>query len=113
MTLTRIDCTVFRAADQSIDRLSHTLVNPNREPGCLVGAFATAVRSGLGGQVACKMALEQFIASVLERFESERGETNGHGRIAQLSLNLDSQADTNLKILEGGFRQANRSVYEF
>jgi hypothetical protein len=101
MGLTRIDCDIF-CTDEILRGGSYAVLNPNREPGCLVAGFAQAVREGLGGKVACKLALEHFVEAALDYC----GENKNVGASAE-------KQDRNLGLLEDAFRRANRSVYEF
>ena len=97
MTLTRIDCQFYRGA--AAESASFAALNPARKPGSIVAAGSSAGRESLGGQVACKLALEHFVDGVLEFFDPAGQSGNG--------------GDITLEVLESAFRRANSSVYQF
>lgn len=101
MSFTRIDSHFFRGEAASYDTSSFIGLNPDKQPGSFVFAGATAARESLGGQVACKLALEQFVDGVLEYFNS----------LDQVGCVGDKEISVN--VLETAFRRANTSVYQF
>lgn len=101
MTYTRIDCNFFRGNDLGENTSFFSALNPTRRPGSLVAAGSSAARDSLGGQVACKLGLENFIDGVLGYFDGqELKRTRADG-------------DISLEVLETAFKRANSSVYEF
>jgi hypothetical protein len=89
----------------------------------MVMAGAVAVRSSIGSQVACKLSLQHFVASVLDYFDppkasdapSQVPETPSMlGARPGLSEGSDSDAPVvSLELLEKAFKAANDSVYQF
>lgn len=101
MALTRIDCDFFRGKAARTDNSSYVALNPSMQPGNLVVAGARAARSNLGGQIACKLALEHFVTAVLESAEVLQTRSNCmEGERCQF-------------LLENAFKRANTSVYNF
>lgn len=100
MSITRIDCSFFRGAEVQKDLCSFVAFNPRQKPGSLVVAGAQAVRSGLSSQVACKIALENFVEAVLGSVDSSKGSA------------VDAE-ESGQEMLETAFRKANSSVYDF
>ncbi|MCB0318492.1 MAG: hypothetical protein KDD56_07020 [Bdellovibrionales bacterium] len=98
MSVTRIDCQIFRPDKARGDLSSYVAFNPSGMPGSFVVANAHAAREGIGAQVACKLSLEHFVDGVLEYFSGEIGVPEG---------------DISLAVLESAFKKANSSVYEF
>ena len=101
MSFTRIDSHFYRGEGASFDTSSFIGLNPDKQPGSFVFAGATAARESLGGQVACKLALEQFVDGVLGYFADGSGFVQPSGK------------DISVEVLETAFRLANTSVYEF
>lgn len=101
MTYTRIDCHLYRGAEISGNTSYFTALNPNKRPGSLVAAGTSAARESLGGQVACKLALDNFVDGVLGYFD-------GHE-----VKRTREDGDISLEVLETAFKRANSSVYEF
>lgn len=80
----------------------------------MVVAVAEASKSGLGSQVAAKLALENFERSTLESFAAPPSDSPLKPVPAsQLTLNLGTPTGYSVQVLEEAFRQANRGVYEF
>ena len=98
MSLTRIDCQIFRPDKAQGDLSSYVALNPSGMPGSFVVANAHAARAGIGAQVACKLSLEHFVNGVLDYFTGEIGVPEG---------------EISLAVLESAFKKANSSVYEF
>lgn len=98
MSLTRIDC-VFLAPPAWQDLSACVALNPSAKPGSLVFAGAEAAREGISAQVACKLALEHFIAAVLDESECPPPPL------------VDE--DKGSLVLEAAFKNANTSVYSF
>lgn len=97
MAITHFDCDFFRPTDLTLEFSSYVALNPNAAPGSLVVASASAVKDGIGSQVACKLSLEQFVEGVLGFYGSDS--YNGE--------------EISLELLEAAFRKANNSVYHF
>lgn len=102
MSLTRLDCDIFRGRQAVADASSFVAVNPVRKPGRLVFAGSTAVTLGLGSQVAYRLALDYFAQGVAAHYDTP------DARHAELS-----DEDAVVKVLEDAFRTANASVYGF
>ncbi len=100
MSLTRIDCDFYKTQRERKRMASYVALNPNGKAGSLVFAGATAVRSSIGAQVACRLSLDHYVEGVLNYF----GEEN------RAALN---QAEVSQHVLEAAFKQANTSVYNF
>ncbi|MCB0336661.1 MAG: hypothetical protein KDD62_10160 [Bdellovibrionales bacterium] len=100
MALTRIDCSFFRGKEAKKDTCSFVAFNPRKKPGSLVVAGSQAIRMGLSSQVACKLALEHFVAAILDSIESKDFDNGDAEEMGQA-------------LLEHSFRSANASVYEF
>ena len=107
MAITRVDCNICPGSQDQGLHASYVAFNPRRAAGSMVVGWAGAGRSGLGGQVACKLALEQFTEGVLEYFD-ERDE------VRALAVGDDIPSDGgSIAVLETSFGRANRTVYEF
>lgn len=103
MALTRIDCQIFRDIQSTAENSLYTVLNPARQPGSLVAVGTVAARDNLGGQVACKLALEHFVEAILDS-----------SAVASSTVDSVHQAeDRCVGIIEEAFRRANTSVYEF
>ncbi|MCB0339245.1 MAG: protein phosphatase 2C domain-containing protein [Bdellovibrionales bacterium] len=115
MGLTRIDCQLFRGNSATVSSSSYVVLNPNRKPGSMVIAGSSAVRAGLGSQVACKLGLENFVKGVFQYYEgsSNSNSLNQVFQEEQLELLPPTENSVNLDILESAFRSANVSVYDF
>lgn len=101
MSFTRIDSHFYRGDAASYDTSSFTALNPNQQPGSFVAAGAMAARESLGGQVACKLALEHFVDGVLGYFDGREPRSKRE------------DGEISLEVLETAFRKANSSVYQF
>ena len=109
MSLTRIDCNIYRGPEASAETSSYVALNPTRKPGSLVVACSSAARDSIGSQVACKLSIEHFLHGVLEYFETpiEMSRPDGiEGYDAK-------DTEISLEVLEAAFRNANSSVYSF
>jgi hypothetical protein len=103
MALTKIDCQIYRSQGINPDRSLYAVLNPSREPGSLVAAGTIAARENIGGQVACRLALEHFLNVILELGEAPK----------QAFPTLQAREDSCVDAIENAFRRANTSVYEF
>ena len=103
MALTRIDCRIYRGEKISSEKALYAVLNPRRQPGSLVAAGAVAARDNLGGQVGCRLALEHFVEAMLD----------GASDATREKRTAAEAEDLCVTILEGAFRRANTSVYEF
>ncbi len=106
MSITRVDCQIFRGGAASTESSSFVVLNPNRKPGSLVVGGASAIRQGIGSQVACRLSIEHFVSGVLEYF------VKGDAASVREVVPSD-ESETSLQVLENAFRKANSSVYEF
>jgi hypothetical protein len=102
MSLTRLDCDIFRGRDVVADASSFVAVNPVAKPARLVFAGSTAVMQGLGSQVAYRLALEHFLRGV-----------EAHYQAAPNRPAVSTDEDAVVQVLEDAFRAANSSVYAF
>ncbi len=105
MSLTRLDCDIFRGQDVPADASSYIALNPLAKPAQLVFAGSTAVLQGLGSQVAYRLALDYFMRGVESHYADLRG--GDASRAEQIG------EDEVTRILEDAFRTANTSVYGF
>jgi hypothetical protein len=106
MSLTRLDCDIFRGRECPAEASSYVALNPVSKPARLVFAGSTAVLQGLGSQVAYRLALEHFMHGV----QAYYGDTpQGHDS----SDRARGGEDAVTKLLEDCFRTANSSVYGF
>ena len=108
MSLTKIDCYFHRGRGASLDTSSYVALNPCQRPGSLVVAGACAARGNIGGQVACRLALEHFVDGVFEHY-SEAYRLNGNAA----QYNAEGAQESSVAILESAFKRANSSVYDF
>lgn len=101
MTLTKLDCNfhVLPACEGGTAAL--VVLNPLGRPGSLVAAGSAARRDNIGSQVACKLAIEHFVQSVLDELPSTSEEES-----------VD-EGDPSVRVLEAAFKRANSSVYSF
>lgn len=104
MALTRIDCAIYRGVSASIESSAFLAINPSRRPGNLVISGAVAGREALGGQVACRLAIEHFVDAVLDYYEQNPAQVGG---------TPPEGGELSVRILEKAFQRANSSVYEF
>jgi hypothetical protein len=95
MALTRVDCHLYRSSNAGPSS-SFVAFNPTATPGAISVACATAARDNIGSQVACHLALEHFVAGVLDFFLRDPG-----------------AATPSVGAIEAAFRNANSSVYSF
>ncbi len=102
MALTRIDCQIYRNNQSAGESSLYAVLNPTREPGTLVAVGTIAARENLGGQVACKLALEHFVEAVLDAAPD-----------LTRSLSIEESENRSIAVVEEAFRRANSSVYEF
>jgi hypothetical protein len=117
MSLTHIDCYIYRGQEASLDNSSFVAVNPRHAPGSLVVASAQATRESISSQVACKLALEHFLTGVLDFYN---GSSDKFGNPIQNKSNgelnaemLAPKPEISLEVLEAAFKNANSSVYSF
>ena len=103
MALTKIDCQIYRSQGINPDASLYAVLNPSKEPGSLVAAGTIAARENIGGQVACRLALEHFLNVILEIGEARK----------LASETVQEREDACLDAIENAFRRANTSVYEF
>lgn len=132
MTITHLECSYFRGSSLRSEEASLVALNPSNFPGSLVMAGASALPGSLGSQVACRLALEQFVEGILEFFELSpekfksaanlEGEKIHSAKLAteKVATEIDSRpADEgtprieSVAALEAAFRKANSSVYSF
>jgi len=99
MSLTHINCNIFRGAGASTDNSSYVAVNPRSKPGSLVMGVSIAAKESISSQVACKLGLEHFMDGVLDYYDAK----DAQGRLFPISL----------EVLEVAFKKANSSVYQF
>ncbi len=102
MSLTRLDCDIFRGRDALPDASSFVAFNPMLKPAQFVFAGSTAIAQGLGSQVAYRLAIDYFTRGV----EAHYGAVGSRRSVA-----IDEEAVS--KVLEEAFRTANSSVYGF
>ena len=96
MGITRIDSDIYRSTAVGVEQSSYVAINPDKKPGSFVFGGSIAARDTLGGQVACRLALDSFSSAVMNFFESTH-----------------QDQDLNVAVLEEAFRAANVSVYQF
>ena len=101
MQLTQIHCRIFRGPDASSDTSSYVALNPERKPGSLVIAGASAAKASIGSQVACRLAMEHFVDGVMEHCADKKSTVKKGGQ------------EPSIELLEAGFKKANTSVYNF
>lgn len=106
MSLTRLDCDIFRGRESLADASSYIALNPVSKPAQLVFAGSTAVLQGLGSQVAYRLALEHFMLGVEAHYARLPD-------VVPTPLGGPSGEDEVVKLLEDAFRTANASVYGF
>ncbi|MEY4701427.1 MAG: hypothetical protein RL326_1614 [Pseudomonadota bacterium] len=106
MSLTRLDCDIFRGRESPADASSYVALNPVSKPAQLVFAGSTAVLQGLGSQVAYRLALEYFMRGVESHYATVRD-----GQSTQEKS--QGGEDAVVTLLEDAFRTANSSVYGF
>lgn len=100
MAFTRVDCDFWYPTAWQGPPASYVALNPDRKPGSLVLAGASAIRSSLGAQVACKLSLDHFVEGVLSYLARAEGPLTHNTEVSQA-------------VLEAAFKQANTSVYDF
>lgn len=102
MALTRIDSSLYRGRKAADDASSYVSLNPLAKPSQLVFAGATAIRAGLGSQVAYRLALDYFMKGVESHY------------VKLPSQELPARSDEEVVgVIEDAFRSANSSVYSF
>lgn len=107
MSLTHINCHLFRGKNASIDSSSYVALNPAEHPGSLVLAGSCAAKDSIASQVACRLCLEHFVRGLTDFFEKLRQQNGARSHDAQRLSELSQEA------LEAAFRNANSSVYNF
>jgi hypothetical protein len=103
MALTRLDCDIFRGSEALPDASAFVALNPGMRPAQLVFAGSTAAISGVGAQVAYRLAIDYFVEGVLEHFKAG----------SQEAAPSKEDAESAVATLESAFRVANASVYGF
>lgn len=98
MSISRLDCDIFRGEGVVPDASSYVALNPGLERAQAAFVGATAVAEGIGSQVAYTLGLEYFVKGLLES-SSEGGSFANEEQITN--------------VLEDAFRIANSSVYNF
>ncbi len=107
MALTKIDCNYTAPPLKEGGAAAFVALNPIRHPGSLVAAGSASRRDNIGSQVACKLAIEHFVESVLEEFPTIAAST------PQALPSEGDGPDPTVKVLEAAFKRANSSVYSF
>jgi len=102
MTLTRLDCDIFRGSQAVPEASAFVALNPVVKPAHMVFAGSTAAVQGVGSQVAYRLAIDYFVEGVASHFEQG----------GQEALVTDD-AESAVEALEAAFRVANASVYGF
>jgi hypothetical protein len=102
MPLTKLDCNFHVLPASEGGTAALVVLNPLGHPGALVAAGSAARRDNIGSQVACKLAIEHFVHSVLDEFPPD----------TDLAVGSDD-GDPTVRVLEAAFKRANSSVYSF
>ncbi|NDC38482.1 MAG: hypothetical protein EBZ48_10575 [Proteobacteria bacterium] len=102
MTLSKIDCSYHVLSASEGGATTFVMLNPMKSPGSLVAAGAAARRDNIGSQVACKLAIEHFLESVLAEFPTEIQ-----------AVTAPDDGEPTVRVLEAAFKRANSSVYSF
>ena len=105
MSLTHINCNIFRGSAATTDTSSYVALNPRGCPGSLVLSVSTAAKDSISSQVACKLGLEHFVDGVLDYYENNFPE--------QDKQSVENTRSISLEVLETAFKKANTSVYQF
>src|SRR5436190_1494747 len=100
MSLTHIDCFIFRGNGAPSDSSSFVAVNPRHVPGSLVVANALAARESISSQVACKLALEHFLDGVLDYYS---GGPENNGATSSIKPK-EYPPEISLEVLEAAFK---------
>ncbi|MCB0320116.1 MAG: protein phosphatase 2C domain-containing protein [Bdellovibrionales bacterium] len=102
--LPTVSCFAYRGEERTIESSNYTVFNPTGRPGSLALAGSCAARASVGGQVACRLALEHFSRSLLDYYASHPEEE---------SVDAEEPSGFHQRALETAFRDANQSVYSF
>ena len=103
MALTHINCHYVADSGAGQGAAAFVALTPMGHPGTIVAAGSTALRENIGSQVACKLAIEHFVESILDDFTA---------RDKKAPVPADDH-DKSVDVLEAAFRRANSSVYSF
>jgi hypothetical protein len=103
MTLTRLDCDIFRGAQAVPDASAYVALNPVMRPAQLVFAGSTAAIQGVGAQVAYRLAIDYFVEGVVDHYK----------QVGEQAVSSTDDAESAVEALEAAFRVANASVYGF
>ncbi len=103
MTLTRLDCDIFRGAEAVPDASAFVALNPAMKPAQMVFAGSTAAIQGVGAQVAYRLAIDYFVEGVV----------NHVAQFGQTPVQSADDEESAVEVLEAAFRLANSSVYGF
>ncbi len=113
MAITKIDSHFYRGERAARDVSSYVAVNALLTPAHFVFAGAAAAREGLGSQVAYRLALDYFVAGVVDYYsgasdsvETRQGEPSDNSA-------PDESDGVAVGVLHDAFRSANASVYSF
>lgn len=105
MSLTRLDCDIFRGREVVADASAYVAFNPVLRPSQLIFAGSTAVVQGLGSQVAYRLAIDYFLKGVEDYYQ-------GLGAAGSEVVDTGDE-ESAVRVLEEAFRVANASVYGF
>jgi len=101
MTVTKLD-TYFYQGKKAVPELSSYVgLNPGMSPAHFTFAGAAAAREGLGSQVAYRLAIDYFVAGLIEHYNLEE------------SASSFMSEEATMNALQHAFRNANSSVYSF
>lgn len=103
MTLSRVDCDIFRGTEAVPDASAFVALNPVMRPAQIVFAGSTAAIPGVGAQVAYRLAIDYFVEGVIE-YVTKAGSA---------ATSVADDAESAVEVLEAAFRVANASVYGF
>lgn len=98
MSISRLDCDIFRGNEVPADSSGFVALNPGPAQARAVFAGTTAVAEGIGSQVAYRLGLEYFVKGVLDAVPASQPL---------------SDEDAVTRVVENAFRTANSSVYNF
>lgn len=101
MTLSKIDCDVFRGANTNLNSSSYSVLNPGMTPGCMSFCGAYAVKESLGSKLACTLSIERFNEAVTGFYTNKSIEKK------------EDEEPISQSILELAFKQTNSAVYNF
>lgn len=101
MTISKIDCDIFRGEDANLNSSSYSVLNPGKTPGCMSFCGAYAVKESLGSKLACTLSIERFNEAVTGFYQN---------RIVTKS---EDEEQISQSVLELAFKQTNSAVYNF